>query len=473
MGNETSTAKGAKDLQEQMQMLDKSGIPSTCLMSESDYHKLQKQVAFEYPGIVDVSESLLVADNRLRDCPIVYCNDHFERMTKYPKEKSLGINCRFLQGPLTDQAVVKKIGEAVRDGQALDVELLNYRLDGVPFWNSFVMLPVHAFGKKEGKVNFFLAIQKDVSLITGLRKEASAWSAPEVCMWLERTGLGHLAHNFLSHRVEGVRLLSGLTDDKLLAIGIHNKKDRQSVLAKIQSEFSDGGQYLDSDVYSGETHSGSDETITTSRTTVRQRVLANGESMGKWGLQSGINDERLAVKCTRGERDHIVMHVEEKNTTSVQRFVRVLNKRLGCIHRYWFEDVEGDRYELDSDEILESALILTGRDVLRLYCEEPKPLEVNSLMDYVNVPIFCVDAFDEIRSANNYATALYRGEVVGRLITEVVDRELKHTVRLGGRTLALSCKKKYGRTASVQLAKAGLAVVTVHVPHSVGKDSDE
>lgn len=131
---------------------------------------------------------MLITDNRLPDCPIVYCNDQFEQMTLYPKEKILGVNCRFLQGPYTDRKVVYEIRKAVDNSQPLDVEILNYRRDGIPFWNLFLMLPIHSSGERTGKAEFFIAIQKDVSLIKGLKKEINNWSSPEVSMWLERRG---------------------------------------------------------------------------------------------------------------------------------------------------------------------------------------------------------------------------------------------------------------------------------------------
>lgn len=98
-------------------------------------------------------------------------------MTLYPKEEVLGRNCRFLQGKYTDPNIVKKVRAAVDNSLPIDVELLNYRKDGVgnqlslnlinfvAFWNAFLMLPVHAKGTKSGKATHFIAIQKDVTLL--------------------------------------------------------------------------------------------------------------------------------------------------------------------------------------------------------------------------------------------------------------------------------------------------------------------
>lgn len=60
----------------------------------------------------------------------MWANDQFERMTLYPKEDIIGRNCRF-------PATVGKIRAAVKGGESLDVEILNYRRDGTAFWNRF------------------------------------------------------------------------------------------------------------------------------------------------------------------------------------------------------------------------------------------------------------------------------------------------------------------------------------------------
>src|SRR3990167_6280875 len=71
--------------------------------------ELQNQVLYEYPFLAHIFESVLICDNRLPDCPIVYCNDLFEQMTLYPKEEIIGRNCRFLQGPASNQKIVQLI----------------------------------------------------------------------------------------------------------------------------------------------------------------------------------------------------------------------------------------------------------------------------------------------------------------------------------------------------------------------------
>ncbi len=39
----------------------------------------------------------------------------------------------------TNKETTRRVREAVQKGEALDVELLNYRKDGSPFWNRYIL----------------------------------------------------------------------------------------------------------------------------------------------------------------------------------------------------------------------------------------------------------------------------------------------------------------------------------------------
>lgn len=103
---------------------------------------------------------MVVTDPAQHDNPIVFCNVAFQTLTGYAREEIIGRNCRFLQGPETDEATVDKVRSAIKAGCDVDVDLLNYRKDGTTFWNALYMSPVR---DKDGVVRFFFASQLDVT----------------------------------------------------------------------------------------------------------------------------------------------------------------------------------------------------------------------------------------------------------------------------------------------------------------------
>jgi len=59
-------------------------------------------------------QGITIADPNLPDCPLMYVNEAFCRMTGYERDEIVGRNCRFLQGPDTDPGAVARIREAMQ-----------------------------------------------------------------------------------------------------------------------------------------------------------------------------------------------------------------------------------------------------------------------------------------------------------------------------------------------------------------------
>jgi PAS domain S-box-containing protein len=88
------------------------------------------------------AEGIVISDPTQSGNPLIYVNDGFARLTGYSREEVLGRNCRFLQGPGTDLAVLEQIRASIRECRDCLVELLNYRKDGMPFWNRLSIIPL-------------------------------------------------------------------------------------------------------------------------------------------------------------------------------------------------------------------------------------------------------------------------------------------------------------------------------------------
>ncbi|MEG4250170.1 PAS domain S-box protein [Microcoleus sp. Pol10D4] len=111
-------------------------------------------------AIAASSNSILIADARRPDIPIIYCNPAFEKLTGYSAQEVIGRNCRFLQGPDTDQAELDKLRSSLRSGTEIQVVLKNYRKDKTPFWNELMVSPIL---DNEGKLTHFIGVQNDIS----------------------------------------------------------------------------------------------------------------------------------------------------------------------------------------------------------------------------------------------------------------------------------------------------------------------
>lgn len=104
--------------------------------------------------------SILIADNRQPDYPLIYVNKAFERTTGYALLEAVGRNCRFLQGTDRNQPGIPIIRQALRRGRPCRVLLRNYRKDGTCFWNELNIAPVV---NKRHRVTHFIGVQNDVT----------------------------------------------------------------------------------------------------------------------------------------------------------------------------------------------------------------------------------------------------------------------------------------------------------------------
>ncbi len=118
------------------------------------------QKAIDQTGV-----GVVLSNPRLQDNPLIYVNKGFEEVTGYSADEVIGRNCRFLQGEQTKQEDVQIIREAIRAQRPCEVEILNYKKNGEPFWNELQLTPLF---DKQGVLEYFIGIQKDVTV----RKQA-------------------------------------------------------------------------------------------------------------------------------------------------------------------------------------------------------------------------------------------------------------------------------------------------------------
>src|SRR5687768_5847210 len=97
---------------------------------------LLKQLVEAAPDAVALCEA------RGGEWPVVFVNPAMEQLTGYRADQIVGRNLRFLQADDRDQEGLAKIRNALREGQACQTLIRNYRSDGTLFWNELKLVPL-------------------------------------------------------------------------------------------------------------------------------------------------------------------------------------------------------------------------------------------------------------------------------------------------------------------------------------------
>lgn len=119
--------------------------------------KIEAMLRVSDIALSSISQGVLISN---QDGITISVNPAFEVITGYKQEEVLGLNCRFLQGPLTDALTVKAMRVAIENNQEFSGVVLNYHKDGSTFWNELTISP--AFDT-QGKVTHFIGITRDVT----------------------------------------------------------------------------------------------------------------------------------------------------------------------------------------------------------------------------------------------------------------------------------------------------------------------
>lgn len=121
-------------------------------------------------GAVDLSCAFVLCDVTLKDHPIVYVSEAFERLTGYTKDEIVGQNCRFLQGPngqiaagakrsFVDGQTVYRLRSTITERNEIQASIINYRKGGQPFMNLITMIPIQW---DSGDYRFYVGFQVDL-----------------------------------------------------------------------------------------------------------------------------------------------------------------------------------------------------------------------------------------------------------------------------------------------------------------------
>ncbi|MFD2724668.1 PAS domain-containing sensor histidine kinase [Hyunsoonleella rubra] len=121
---------------------------------------IEKDLMLRTRALQSARNGIIIADALKYDNPVIYFNTAFQELTGYSDKEILNHNCRFLQGKDRAQEPLKRLRNAIKNGESCQATLRNYKKDGTMFWNDLYMFPIT---DSNGTVTNFIGIQNDVT----------------------------------------------------------------------------------------------------------------------------------------------------------------------------------------------------------------------------------------------------------------------------------------------------------------------
>ncbi|KAH3853303.1 potassium voltage-gated channel subfamily H member 1-like [Dreissena polymorpha] len=108
--------------------------------------------------------SFMLANARIVDYPIVFCNDGFCKLSGYNRAEVMqkSSTCSFMYGDLTDKATIKKLDDAFESLKQEQVEILLYKKNRSPLWLLLNMAPIR---NEKDQVILILCFFKDITAL--------------------------------------------------------------------------------------------------------------------------------------------------------------------------------------------------------------------------------------------------------------------------------------------------------------------
>jgi PAS domain S-box-containing protein len=76
---------------------------------------------------------------------VIYANHAWEELCGWSADEAIGQSgLSFMQGEATERIKVKRINSAVREGERLNIRVINYKKDGQPFLNHLQITPLRS-----------------------------------------------------------------------------------------------------------------------------------------------------------------------------------------------------------------------------------------------------------------------------------------------------------------------------------------
>ncbi|MEM1418493.1 MAG: PAS domain-containing protein, partial [Myxococcota bacterium] len=132
------------------------------LVDISEQQAQEEQVRVLGSALATATDAVLItAAEPLADGPpILWANEAFTEQTGYALHELIGESPRLFQGPDSPREPLARIRAALEAWQPVQVELLNYRKDGTPYWSELSIVPL---ADETGWYTHWVSVQRDIT----------------------------------------------------------------------------------------------------------------------------------------------------------------------------------------------------------------------------------------------------------------------------------------------------------------------
>ncbi|PVD26093.1 hypothetical protein C0Q70_13761 [Pomacea canaliculata] len=118
----------------------------------------------EVEGEEEGNNSFVLANARIVDYPIVYCNDGFCKLSGYSRAEVMqkSSTCSFMHGEMTDKDAMAKIDDSFECMEQTQLEILLYKKNRTPLWLLMHVAPVK---NEKDQVVLYLCTFKDITAL--------------------------------------------------------------------------------------------------------------------------------------------------------------------------------------------------------------------------------------------------------------------------------------------------------------------